>query len=87
MRFNIFEGGDSPAQIRDVDVIEVQGMVLQEDAYFFGLFLAILGETAWLLPADSALDIILGLSMSREEQFQTNYFSLHLIVDMIDRVV
>jgi hypothetical protein len=87
LRFDIFEGGDSPAQIGDIDVIEVEWMILQEDSYLLGLFLAILGETARLLSADGALDIVFCLSVSGEEQFQTDYLSLHLIVDMIDRVL
>lgn len=68
-------------------MIEVEWMILQEDSYLLGLFLAILGETARLLSADGALDIVFCLSVSGEEQFQTDYLSLHLIVDMIDRVL
>ena len=68
-------------------MIEVYRVILQKNAYLLGLFLSILGEIAWLLSADDALDIILGLSVSGEEQFQTDHFALHLIVDMNDRVI
>lgn len=37
--FDVVKGGLGPAQIRDVDVIKVDGMFVEEDSYFLGLFL------------------------------------------------
>jgi hypothetical protein len=64
LRFDAIKSGDSPAEIRHINMVEVGWMMFEINAYFLGLLLAVLGEGSRLLPADRAFDVVFGLAVT-----------------------
>lgn len=77
LTLDIVIGGYGSAQIRDIDVVEVNGMLVEECSYLFRLFFSQLGQYSWLLSADGSFAVVLSFSVASEEQYHCGKVLLH----------